>query len=140
MAFVAESSRFRCPFSALGITAEASSTYTFSRLVGHQQASWILLSSEWISSKDCVDAGLAIKSYPDDGFLDSVMEHARTLARLPMASLLQTKALILAPHREQMKQAVLDENAALATLSGGPANREAVGAFMEKRDPDFSGL
>ncbi len=140
MSFVAESSRFRCPFSALGLTAEASSTYTFSRLLGHQKASWILLSSEWVSAKDCVDAGLAMKSYPDEGFLASVMDHANTLARLPIASLLQTKALMMAPHRAQMKQAVLDENAALAKLSGGPANREAIAAFMEKRDPDFSGF
>ena len=29
---------------------------------------------------------------------------------------------------------------ALAELSGGPANREAVAAFMEKREPDFSKL
>ncbi len=138
MTFVAESSRFRCPFSALGLTAEASSTYTFSRLLGHQQASWILLSSEWVSSEDCVAAGLALKVYPDEGFLEQVMTHANALAELPIASLLQTKELMIAPHKAAMTKAILDENAALAVLSGGPANREAVTAFMEKRDPDFS--
>ena len=140
MAFVAESSRFRCPFSALGVTAEASSTNTFSRLMGHQQASWILLSSEWVSAEECVAAGLALKVYPDEGFMDHVMEHANTLARLPIISLTQTKALIMAPHREAMAKAILEENAALAQLRGAPANQEALSAFMEKREPDFSAL
>lgn len=140
LAFVAESSRFRAPFSALGITAEAGSTYSFSRLLGHQQASWILLSSEWVSAEDCVSAGLAMKCYPNEGFIEQVMTHANILAGMPMVSLLQTKALMMAPHIEGMRKAVLDENAALATLSGGPANQEAVSAFMAKRDPDFSGL
>ena len=138
MAFVAESSRFRCPFSALGITAEAGSTYTFSRLLGHQQASWILLAAEWVSAADCVAAGLAMKSYPDEGFLEQVMAHANTMARLPLASLIQTKSLIMAPHKEAMKASVRAENAGLAKLSGAPANQEAVAAFSEKRDPDFS--
>ena len=138
MAFVAESSRFRCPFSALGITAEAGSTYTFPQLLGHQQASWMLLSAEWVSAADCVAAGLALKVYPDDGFLDQVMVHANVLAKLPLVSLMQTKALMMAPHREAVSKAVLDENSALETLRGAPANQEAMNAFMEKRDADFS--
>ena len=140
MAFVSESSRFRAPFSALGITAEGSSTYTFSRLVGHQRASWILLSSEWISADECVSSGLALKVYPDETFLEEVMVQANTLARLPMASLIQTKELIMAPHRDAMLRAVRAENNALDVLRGAPANQEAMNAFLEKRDPDFSNL
>ena len=34
MTFMSASARFRCPFSALGLTAEAASTYTFTRLMG----------------------------------------------------------------------------------------------------------
>ena len=32
------------------------------------------------------------------------------------------------------------ENGAYATLMGAPANTEAVAAFVEKRDPDFSSI
>ena len=62
------------------------------------------------------------------------------LGALPLASLEQTKALIMDPIRDQLKQNVRAENAALANLRGGDANREALLAFQEKRDPDFSGL
>ena len=140
MTFMAESARLRCPFSALGLTAEASSTYTFSRLMGHQKASWLLLSSEWISAKECVDSGLAMAMYPDAGFMDEVRARAATLAALPVASLMQTKELMMAPHREAMKRAVVEENKGLDRLAGGDANLEALRAFAEKRDPDFSQL
>ena len=40
------SARLRCPFSALGIPPELASTYSFSRLMGHQRATWFLLASQ----------------------------------------------------------------------------------------------
>jgi len=140
MAFAAAGARFRCPFSALGLTAEAASTYTFGRLLGHQKASWLLLSSEWISASQAVDAGLVMEVFADDTFVAEVMEKAAVLAKLPLASLLQTKTLMMQPHRDSMKAAILAEGAALAGLAGGAANREAVSAFLEKRTADFSGL
>jgi len=138
MSFVAEDARFRCPFSALGLTAEAGSTYTFPRLMGYQRAAWVLLSSEWITAAECVDFGLALASFPAVSFMPEVLKKAATLAALPMASLIQTKALLMEPRRAALKQAVIEEGKGLARLSGGPANREAVAAFLEKRQPDFS--
>jgi enoyl-CoA hydratase/carnithine racemase len=140
MAFAATSARFRCPFSSLGLTAEAASTFTFGRLLGHQKASWFLLSSEWISASQALDAGLIMEIFSDDVFIDQVMEKAAVLAKLPLTSLMQTKALMMQALREPMKAAIIAEGEALASLAGGAANREAVSAFLEKRTADFSGL
>jgi len=138
MSYMAESARMRCPFSALGLTAEGASTYTFPRLMGPQAAARFLLGAEWWSAQACKDAGLVLDVFPDSTFMDEVMTRAKALARWPLASLLETKALLVAPHLEAMKKANRDENAALGRLSGGPANLEAVAAFRDKRDPDFS--
>jgi enoyl-CoA hydratase/carnithine racemase len=140
LTFMAQSARLRCPFTALGLTAEVASTYTFARLMGHQRAIWTLLSSEWMSASDCVEAGLALETFPDESFMEDVMQRANTLAVLPMQSVVQTKELIVGPQREAMKAAVIAENEGLDRLRGGPANIEALTAFMEKRDPDFSAL
>lgn len=138
MSFVAQGAKFRCPFSALGLTAEAGSTYTFPRLMGYQRAAWVLLSSEWLTAAECVEFGLAMASFPTEVFMSEVMSKAATLAALPLESLMQTKALLMAPRRAALKQAVIEEGEGLARLSGGPANREAIAAFLEKRAPDFS--
>ena len=139
--FMAESARLRCPFSTLGLVAEAGSTRTFPALLGRQQAMWFLMASEWLSAAQCKDAGLALDVFPDDGFMDAVGEKAGHLAALPPESLVAAKRLIVdTAERERLKTVIAAENAALAKLSGGPANREAVAAFREKRQADFSNL
>lgn len=138
--YMAESARLRCPFSTLGITAEGASTYSFANIMGRQAASWFLLSAEWMSASECKEAGLVLDVFPDDGFMQSVMERVRILARMPLASLLETKSLMMAPHRQGMHAANSRETDSLARLSGGPANREAVSAFLEKREADFTAL
>ena len=44
------------------------------------------------------------------------------------------------PLREQMRASAKAENAGLAAMVGGAANREALAAFREKREPDFTGI
>ena len=140
IAYMAEGARLRCPFSTLGLTAEAASTYTFPKLMGRQRANWFLWSAEWMSAAESLAAGLVLEVLPDDELLPRVMEQAGKLANLPLASLTMTKALIMDPLRDQLKASFNAENAGLATLAGGSANAEALAAFREKRDPDFSGV
>ncbi len=140
LTYMAEEARLRCPFSALGLTAEAASTVTFPKLMGRQNAMWFLLSAEWWSAQQCVDAGLALEVLPQDKLMPRAMEQAQKLAALPLASLMMTKKLIMDPLKDQMRASVKAENQGLADLIGGPANKEALAAFREKRDPNFSGL
>ena len=137
---MAESARLRAPFSALGLNAELASTFTFPRLMGRQDASWFLLSAEWMDAQQCKATGLAQSVVPDDSLLEEAHSKARILAKLPLSSLLATKALIMDPLRDHMKAAMREENANLDKLSGAPANKEAIKAFIEKREPDFTDL
>jgi len=140
MVFIAQNARLRCPFSALGLTAEACSTYTFPRLMGPQAAAQFLMGAHWMDATECKVRGLVTEVLPEEGFLTSVVAQAKTLAKLPMSSLLQTKALLLDAHRDALKAANKRENEALRRLRNGPAHTEAVAAFRDKREPDFSGL
>ena len=84
--------------------------------------------------------GLALEVIPDEKLMEVVYEKAEKLAALPLTSLMQTKKLMTPPHIEAMKSAIVKEGAGLARLAGGPANLEAIRAFLDKRDPDFSDL
>lgn len=136
--FMAESARLRCPFSELGLVAEAGSTATFPALMGRQRAMWFLMAAEWMSAAECKAAGLALDVFPDAQFAEQVQRKAAHLAALPGASLAAAKALIV--DGERLQRAIDAENAALEQLFGGPANREALAAFLAKRRPDFSAL
>jgi hypothetical protein len=72
--------------------------------------------------------------------MDRALEYATTLSDLPLDSLVATKGLIVGPQREHLKAAVRAEIREVERLLGGPANREAIAAFREKSDPDFTKL
>ena len=46
----------------------------------------------------------------------------------------------MGPIREKYREAIEKEGLVYEELMGGPENMEAIKAFLEKRDPDFSSL
>jgi enoyl-CoA hydratase/carnithine racemase len=140
LVFMSATARLRCPFTDLGVAPEAASSYTFPMLLGRQRAAWMLLSSEWLSADDCAASGLVFRVCPPQELLETTMVHARLLAAKPISSLRATKRLMNEPFRDAITAARKRENAAFDVLMQGPANREALAAFAEKRPPDFVNL
>jgi enoyl-CoA hydratase/carnithine racemase len=138
LVLIAESARLRCPFTALGLTAEAASTVTFPAMMGPQAANWVLLSSSWLDAQTCKALGMVVDVVPDESLLQQTLERGQVLAEKPLASLITTKEMLMAPRREALREAHEIETAGLGSLMGGPANKEAVAAFVEGREPDFS--
>ena len=138
LVLMSSEARVRCPFTALAVAPEAASSVTFPLLMGRQEASWALLSSEWLSAEDCRRAGLAWRVCPPESLLDEAEAVARLLAAKPVASLIETKATIVAGLRDAVTAARAREDAAYQRLLGTPANLEAFTALAERRDPDFA--
>lgn len=137
LALMSTEARLKCPFASLGVAPEAASSATFPALVGRQHATWALMSSEWLSAQECLEMGLVWKLCPPAELLDTAMHHARLLARLPIASLVEIKRTVVEPLRPAIREARERENEAFHRLLGSPANVEALTAFAERRDPDF---
>src|SRR5207248_5030309 len=90
LVFMSSTARLRCPFTDLAVAPEAASSYTFPLLLGRQQASWLLMSSEWFSADDCARMGLVWKVVEPDQLLDETLVAAHVLASKPIASLIET--------------------------------------------------
>ena len=140
LAFMSTTARLKCPFTSLGVAPEAASSYLFPRLVGRQNAAWMLLSSEWVSAEQAREMGLVWRICPPEDLLGKATEHATLLASRPISSLVAVKRTMTEPLRGEIRAARDRENAAFAELMGGPANLEALAAFAEGRDPDFTNL
>ncbi len=140
LAFMASDARLKCPFTSLAVAPEAASSFLFPNLLGRQQATWMLLSSEWIGAEQCKEMGLVFQVCAPDELLATTLRHAEVLAEKPISSLVESKRLITAPWRERIDAARAGENAAFQKLMAGPANQEALRAFAEKRAPDFTNL
>ncbi len=140
LVFASTNARFKCPFTGLGVAPELASSATFPRLLGRQNASWVLMSSEWISAAEAHQMGLVFRVCEPDDLMAETMAAARTLAAKPISSLVETKATIMDPLRADLHAAHQRENEAFAKLMGTPANIEAMTAFAEKREPNFDGI
>jgi enoyl-CoA hydratase/carnithine racemase len=140
LAFMATTARLKCPFTSLGVAPEAASSYLFPRLMGRQNATWALLSSEWLSAADCQAMGLVWKVCEPADLMVTTLDHARRVAAKPISSLVETKRLMNAPLHDGIVTARARENDAFGRLMAGPANQEALRAFAEKREPDFTAL
>jgi hypothetical protein len=65
---------------------------------------------------------------------------ALKLASKPLASLVETKRLMKKGNAALVMAAMAEEGASFGRMLGEPAAKEAFGAFMERRKPDFSKL
>jgi enoyl-CoA hydratase/carnithine racemase len=114
LVFLANDARMRCPFTELGAPTEAGSSFMFPKLFGHQNAAWILLSSEWIEAEQALAMGLAFQLCEPDQLMDVTYDHARRLAARPLEALALVKRLMNAPERAELAAAFDREREALA--------------------------
>ncbi len=140
LAFMSTEARLKCPFTSLGVAPEAASSVLFPRLIGRQNAAWMLLSSSWISATEAQAMGLVWRVCEPADLLAQAHRHAVLLAAQPISSLVAVKRTLTEPLRAEIRAARDRENAAFAELMGAPANLEALTAFAEGREPDFTTL
>ena len=137
---VSSTARFRLPFASLGVVPEAGSTFNLPAVMGSQAAAHAFFTAEWFDADHAVATGLAWRKVEPDALVDEALSIARSIARMPISSLVETKRLLLDNRLELARAARRREEAVFARLTGAPANREAIAAFLEKREPDFTNL
>ena len=137
LVLMADTARLRTPFASLGVVPEAGSSFTLPTVMGRQGAAYALLSGGWLDAATAKATGLAWRTCAPDQLLDEALGVARAMARLPIVSLIETKRLLRTGWTDAARSARAREEDLFARLTGAPANREAIAAFFEKREPDF---
>jgi len=133
LVFMADTARLKCPFTSLGVAPEAASSYLMPRLIGRQNAAWLLMSSEWISAAEAKEMGLVFKVCTPGDLLTEARRHAEILAAKPVTSLQAVKETMVAPVREAVAAATRRESELFVELVGAAANAEALAAFTGRK-------
>lgn len=133
LVFMSSTARLKCPFTSLGVAPEAASSYLLPRLMGRQNAAWMLMSSEWIDAEEALRMGLVWRVCDPDTLLPDARRHAETLAAQPLSSLMAVKHTMVEPMRADIAAAVARENAHFAELMGAQANAAALADFSQRR-------
>ena len=134
-----EDARIRLPFTALGQTPEAFSTYYLPRLIGLGKAFELWYTSRWVDAQEALEIGLVNRVVPADQLIDSACELAEQIAKNAPTALMLTKRLGYMGSASDIDAARHLENFAQDYAYGRKDFREAVAAFSEKREPEFTG-
>jgi len=140
LVYAADNASFRLPFVPLGLCPEACSSWLLPRLAGHQRAAELLYFGEPFDARRAYEIGLVNAVLAPAALLATATERAQKLARLPREALAVTRMLLKRPGKAQVDDAMAEEIRRFSELAAGPVAREVLGAFLEKREPDFSHL
>jgi len=138
LVYTDETARLKLPFVPLGLCPEAASSYLLPRLVGYLQASEMLLLGEAINAERALQLGLVNCVFPGGELYDRVMEKARRLAALPPRAVCLTKSLLKENHTRLVAEVMSKEGKLFISQLEQPEAQEAISAFVEGRQPNFS--
>ncbi len=134
-----DTARFSMRFIRMGITPEVASTVYLPQIVGLQNALDLILTARTIEADEALRMGLVRSVVPGDRLLDEAMALASEIANNPTDAVIEGKRMVHAHMVEQDVDAIVrEENRTFYKASKGPAHKEAVRAFLEKRKPEFN--
>ena len=140
LVYAGDNAAFSMPFVNLGVCPEAASSLLAPQMLGYHRAAEALLLGEPFMAEAALEVGLVNRVVPPTEANGVAQAAARKLAAKPLSSLMQTKRLMKQGLQQRVLQQMADEGEVFRRMLGEPAAREAFGAFMEKRKPDFSKL
>jgi enoyl-CoA hydratase/carnithine racemase len=140
LVYAGEGAKFLMPFVALGLCPEAASSFLLPKLIGHQRASELLLLGEPFSAAKACEIGLVNAVYPDSEYIDKAFTQAEKLVKQPPASVRITKALLKKSLSEYIADTMAEERKRFSERLNSGECDEALTAFFERRQPDFSGF
>ncbi len=140
LVYAGDNAAFSMPFVNLGVCPEAASSLLVPQMLGYHRAAEALLLGEPFMAEAALEVGLVNRVVPPTEANGVAQAAAAKLAAKPIASLMETKRLMKQGLQQRVLQQMADEGEVFRRLLGEPAAREAFGAFMEKRKPDFSKL
>jgi enoyl-CoA hydratase len=134
-----ESARFGQPEIKLGIMPGAGGTQRLARAVGPYRAMEMVLTGEPMSAREALAAGLVNRVVADDRVLDEALKLAQIISeRPPVAVRLARKALRFGIERT-LQEGLEFERRNYLMVYGTEDQKEGMGAFLEKRKPNFKG-
>ena len=139
MIVASERAEFGQPEILLGIIPGGGGTQRLARVMGKQRAMELVLTGRRIGAAEAHELGIVTRLAPPDGWLDSALELAATVAERPPLAVRLGKQAVLAAEETPMS-AGLDQERRLYELAMATEDRvEGMNAFIEKRKPEFRG-
>ncbi|WP_043311423.1 enoyl-CoA hydratase-related protein [Pseudomonas sp. ML96] len=139
LVYVARDAKLRTPFVNLGLCPEFGSSLLLPRLLGQAKAAEVLLLGEAFTGEQAAAWGIAGAALEDGpSTLAKAREMALRFLELAPSAVADSKRLMRAPGRAELRRVIEEEGALFGQRLRSPEAIEALSAFMQRRKPDFS--
>ncbi|MBK8251471.1 MAG: enoyl-CoA hydratase [Polyangiaceae bacterium] len=136
---VSNEAYFQEKFVKIGLMPDGGGTFWLPRLVGIARAMEMMLTGEAVPAARALEMGLVNRVVPAASLRDEALSMARALAKGPPLAFAEIKASVRASFAGTIDQTLDREKAGqLKCLVSGDC-MEGVMAWMEKREPNFTG-
>jgi len=134
-----EGARFGQPEINLGVIPGAGGTQRLTRAVGKSAAMEMILTGEPIDAREAHRLGLVARVVPNELVVEDALALAARIATKSPLALRLAKEAVNAAYEMSLTDALAHERRLFYLLFGSEDQKEGMAAFLEKRDPDFTG-
>lgn len=135
----ARSARFIQAFCKIGLLPDSGGTWSLPRLLGDARARAQALLGEPVSAEQAEQWGMIYRCVDDDALRDTCIGLCRHFATQPTRGLASIKQALLASWENGLDAQLDLERDLQRELGRSDDYREGVAAFLDKRQPRFSG-
>ena len=134
-----ETAQFGQPEITLGIIPGGGGTQRLARVLGKQRAMELVLTGRRMDAAEAERYGLVNEVAPEGDWLERAMDLAQRIAERPPIAVRLAKQAVIAADESGLSEG-LEHERRLYELAMATEDRiEGMGAFLEKRKPDFKG-
>ena len=134
-----EEARFSTIFTKRGRVVHAGLSYYLPRIVGSARAFELIWSSEFVEAGEALASGIVSRVVPAEELLPTALERAQEVASGPSIAINLGKQLVYDSLTQSLPDALHAEGRALTITSHSEDSKEGTRAFLERRDPVFTG-
>ena len=134
-----EDAKFGQPEVNLGMMPGGGATQRLPRLVGYGLALWIMYTGQILDSTEALRIGLVDLLVPARQLKERTMTLAKVIAGKSPVALAMIKEATRASVRAPLDDGVRHEQSLASVIFSSKDMQEGVKAFMEKRQPNFTG-
>ncbi|MCF8474106.1 MAG: 2-(1,2-epoxy-1,2-dihydrophenyl)acetyl-CoA isomerase PaaG [Emcibacter sp.] len=139
MVFAAKSAKFIQIFCKIGLIPDCGGTYNLPRLVGTARAMGLTLTGEPIMAEQAEEWGMIWKAVDDEDLMDVALKQARYFTTQPTFGLSLIKKAIRCSSNNDLETQLSLEKDYQKQAGFSDDYQEGVAAFLEKRQPTFTG-
>jgi len=133
----ADTAKFGQPEINLGVIAGMGGTQRLTRFVGKSKAMDMNLTGRFMDAEEAERAGLVSRVVPAKKLMDEALGAAQKIAEKSMPATLAAKEAVNRSYETTLSEGILFERRVFHSMFATEDQKEGMGAFLEKRQPQF---